>query len=285
MGLEGYLKYRRAWEAGLWVAFFAVHTVVNTTVVWFDVQRVEAGHALWELITWETTSALVTLALIPALLTFDRWFPFRRHTFGTSFLAHLLFTVPWSVVHSLGMVGMRKLVYWFRGEVYTFDPWIDGLFYEFLKDIRGYFFLLALVYLYRFVIRRLQGEAQFVPEGDSEAPRTPEPAEPDRILVKKLGREFLVRVEDIDWLEAAGNYVTLHVGDRNYLLRETMSGIERRFSGKGFARVHRSAIVNLDRVTEIEPFDTGDARAHLVSGDCVPVSRRYRQTLKERLAT
>src|SRR5690606_27871546 len=106
----------------------------------------------------------------------------------------------------------------------------------------------------------------------------------DRFLVKKLGREFLVRVEDIDWIEAAGNYVTLHVGERLYPLRETMTAIEQKLDGRGFARVHRGAIVNLDRVRDIEPFDTGDARAHLVSGTAVAVSRRYRQTLKARLA-
>lgn len=62
-----------------------------------------------------------------------------------------------------------------------------------------------------------------------------------------------------------------------------MSGIEQKLKSQGFARVHRSAIINLDRVREIEPFDTGDARAHLVTGAAVPISRRYRQELKERL--
>jgi len=104
----------------------------------------------------------------------------------------------------------------------------------------------------------------------------------DRFLVKKLGREFLVRVADIDWIEASGNYVNLRVGTRAYPLRETMAGIESRLAGAGFMRVHRSAIVNLDRVQEIVPFDTGDGEIRLAGEVRVPVSRRYRKELREK---
>jgi DNA-binding LytR/AlgR family response regulator len=85
----------------------------------------------------------------------------------------------------------------------------------------------------------------------------------ERFLVKKFGREFLVRIEEINWIEFCGNYVNIHVG---------------------FQRVHRSAIVNLDRVTEIIAFDTGDGQAKLKTDALVPISRRYRQELRERLS-
>jgi len=130
------------------------------------------------------------------------------------------------------------------------------------------------------VLLRLQGEARFLDEAHEEEETA---AVVDRFLVKKLGREFLVRVDDIDWIESSGNYVTLHVGGRLYPLRETMTNIERRLRESGFARVHRTAIVNMDRVAEIEPFDTGDARARLEGGQFVPVSRRYRSALRAEL--
>jgi DNA-binding LytR/AlgR family response regulator len=103
------------------------------------------------------------------------------------------------------------------------------------------------------------------------------------MLIKKLGREFLVRVDDIDWIEASGNYVNLHVGSQVYPLRETMTGITERMQPQGFQRVHRSAVVNLDRVAEIVPFESGDGEARLASGARVPVSRRYRKELRERI--
>lgn len=137
-----------------------------------------------------------------------------------------------------------------------------------------------MIYLYRFVIRRLRGEAEFLTEEREQA--APQPVT-DRFLVKKLGREFLVKVEDIDWIEAAGNYVNLNVGSRAYPLRETMTGIEEKLTASGFVRVHRSAIVNLDRVAEIVPFETGDGEARLRSDVRVPVSRRYRKILRDQL--
>ena len=106
----------------------------------------------------------------------------------------------------------------------------------------------------------------------------------DRFLIKKLGREFLVRLDEIDWIESCGNYVNLHVGDRVYPLRDTMTSISERLEPHGFQRIHRSAIVNLDRVAEIVASDSGDGEARLSSNATVPVSRRFRKELRDRLA-
>ena len=126
----------------------------------------------------------------------------------------------------------------------------------------------------------MQGEAEFLSEGREE--ESPAPVT-DRFLVRKLGRDFLVRVSEIDWVEASGNYVNLYVGERAYPLRETMNGIEERLAPHGFVRVHRSAIVNLDRVRALLPGDSGDGAVELVSDRKVPVSRRYRKVLRERI--
>lgn len=283
MSLNDYLAKRRRYEILAWGLILAVQVVANTFVTLLDIDRAGRDVAAWEVITWEVTSAIVIAALLPALLLFDARFPLNRDTWRRNLGWHAAFTVAWSLAHVLGMFALREIAYRMAGSDYGFTGRGIGVefFYEYLKDVRSYASILAAVYLYRFIIRRLQGEASFVPEGEAGAVL---PAEiPDRFLVKKLGREFLVNVQDIDWIESAGNYVTLHVGDRLYPLRETMSGIESRLETRGFARVHRGAILNLDRVKEIEPFDTGDARAHLTSGGVVPVSRRYRQELRNRL--
>jgi len=121
-----------------------------------------------------------------------------------------------------------------------------------------------------------------------ERPDEGEPVEPverpERLLVKKLGKEFLVSVRDIEWVEAAGNYVNLHLGGRVYPLRETMTKLLGRLDPESFVRVHRSYIVRLDSIAEIEPQESGDARIHLVNGQQVPVSRRYREQLRAQLA-
>lgn len=277
---QQYLSHRRVFETGFWLLLFVVNATANSITTNIDLARTGAGVDAWEPWAWEITSGLAWLALIPVLLAFDRRFPLHRPHPLRHYLWHALFSAVVSALHIAGMVLLRELAYAAAGEDYNFGPWLAEFGYEYLKDARTYAGFLALIYLYRLVLRRWQGEAGFLDQGREDTP--PEPVS-DRFLVKKLGREFLVRVEDIDWIESAANYVNLHVGERVYPLRDTMAAIEQKLAPRGFVRVHRGAIVNLDRVREIEPFDTGDARAHLATGRTVPVSRRYRQELRERL--
>jgi DNA-binding LytR/AlgR family response regulator len=106
---------------------------------------------------------------------------------------------------------------------------------------------------------------------------------PQRFLVKKLGKEFLLPANDIEWIQAWGNYVNLRVRGHDYPMRSTMAAIEARLDATRFARVHRSYIVNLDQVTQIEPSDSGDATVRMKDGATVPCSRRYRDDLRRSL--
>ena len=80
----------------------------------------------------------------------------------------------------------------------------------------------------------------------------------------------------IDWIEAADNYVCLHCGSATHVLRETMSGLESQLDPAAFVRIHRSAIVNLHRVREIQPWFRGDSRLVLDNGTVLTLSRTYR---------
>jgi two-component system LytT family response regulator len=105
----------------------------------------------------------------------------------------------------------------------------------------------------------------------------------DRLVVKSGGRVFFLRTEDIDWIEAAGNYVRLHMGDESHLFRETMNNIEARLDTRRFVRVHRSRIVNTDRIKELQPAPTGEYLVVLHNGARLPLSRGYRDKLQEQL--
>jgi two-component system LytT family response regulator len=101
----------------------------------------------------------------------------------------------------------------------------------------------------------------------------------DRLLVKTAGRVLFLRVDEIDWMEAAGSYVRLHVGRDGHLLHEGMAALMARLDPARFARIHRSTIVNLDRVRELQPWFHGDAVAILRDGTRLQVSRTYRDAL------
>lgn len=110
--------------------------------------------------------------------------------------------------------------------------------------------------------------------------RSQPPRSRERLMVRSDGRLYFVRVDDIDWVEAAGNYVKLHVGRETHLMRETMAGIEKMLDPSRFLRIHRSAIVNLDRVREMQPWFSGEYTVILRDGTQLRLSRVYRDRLE-----
>ena len=111
----------------------------------------------------------------------------------------------------------------------------------------------------------------------------PEPPRVDRLVVKSGGRVFFLRTEEIDWIEAAGNYVRLHLGSENHLFRETMNRMESRLDTRRFARIHRSRIVNIERIQEMQPWLNGEYAVVLRTGTRLTLSRGYRDKLQEQL--
>jgi two-component system LytT family response regulator len=105
---------------------------------------------------------------------------------------------------------------------------------------------------------------------------------PRRFLVKGDGQMYFVAVDDIDWIEAYGNYVRLHVGKGVHLIRETLGNIERKLDPTRFARVHRSSIVNLDRVSRMDLWGAGDYVVLLKDGTKLKLSRWYRSRIEEK---
>jgi len=105
----------------------------------------------------------------------------------------------------------------------------------------------------------------------------------ERLVVKSGGRLFFLRPDEIDWVEAAGNYVRLHVGNTSHLLRETMNALEGRLDPETFVRIHRSRIVNMERIQELQPWLNGEYVVVLRSGTRLTLSRGHREKLQARL--
>jgi two-component system LytT family response regulator len=105
-----------------------------------------------------------------------------------------------------------------------------------------------------------------------------------RIAVKNGGRAFFVRADEVDWIEAADNYIRLHVGAATHLVRESLRTLEAKLDPRFFLRVHRSAIVNIDAIRELQPWFHGDHVVILRSGVRLTCSRRYDERLRQMLA-
>jgi two-component system, LytTR family, response regulator len=105
----------------------------------------------------------------------------------------------------------------------------------------------------------------------------------ERLAVKARGELVFLKVADVDWIESVGYYACLHVGGNTHVLRRSLLDLERELDGEQFMRIHRSIIVNLERVHKLELQDGGDYEVILRSGDRLRLSRRFRRSLLDRM--
>ena len=280
---DRYQPFRPWVEPGYWIVGTVITAAANSATALMDIRRAGLHFQGWEPVAWEWSSNLVFLALVPLVVWFTRRVPLHLDTWRRALPLHLLASVVWSALHVAGMVALRKAIYAMQGAQYDFGDWPREFFYEYLKDVRSYAGGVATIEVYRWFLRRLQGEASLLALAD-DAPAQSPGERPERFLVRKLGKEFLIAANEIESAQAAGNYVNLHLRGRDYPLRSTMSTVEQMLDPARFVRVHRSWIVNLDCIAEIEPLDTGDARIRLRDGRVIPCSRTYREALRPRAA-
>lgn len=103
----------------------------------------------------------------------------------------------------------------------------------------------------------------------------------DRIIVKTNGRIIFLRLEEVDWMEAAGNYVKIHVGNESHLIRETMNNLEAQLDREQFVRIHRSTIINIDKLKELQSWFNGEYKVILTTNAQLIMSRGYRENFNK----
>jgi hypothetical protein len=264
--------------------YFVINGAINASSVWMEHSRsVSNSLQLWEPITWEFSSAISAFLLCPLLFWWFNRYPLQLSDVRRQLLLHLGGTLVFSLLHVALMVSMRELVYYGQGGNYDFGPVLREFFYEYRKDAWGYMSLLLAYQLLRFVYSRVKGEAHLL----DNAEETSEPQQniaPEHFLVKKLDKEFLIRSDDIEWLEASGNYVNLHSKGRIYPLRATLSNTLEQLSSKGFSRIHRSLAVKHSAIDSIQYDSSGDGDILLKNGHQLALSRRYKEALRAALS-
>ncbi|GAB3029612.1 LytR/AlgR family response regulator transcription factor [Bowmanella dokdonensis] len=278
-GFERFERHHRLYVFLIFLGYLLITNSINATSVWMEANRSGSpGIALWEPFVWEYTSTLSVILLLPGLIWLFKKNPPRMTRTGSLLLTHLLGTLVFSILHVAIMVWLREGIYLLAGGDYRFGPVFREFLYEYRKDAWGYLFFYALFYLYNFVYSRLKGEAQLIEQQQDNGWQTA----PEHLLVKKLDREFLVKVADIEWLESSGNYVNLHSGGRIYPLRATLSSLMERLGSAGFSRIHRSYAVNHHAIESISYQPSGDGDIRLKNGQTLNLSRRYKDEFKQK---
>jgi hypothetical protein len=275
MAAEGHsIDWRQVavWAVALTVSVFA-HAYVEVATEARSGVPVAFGRAL----AIEVASHVVVAALLPVLYWMHRRWPILG---GLRNLAiHVAALLPFSIVHTTGMAALRLL--WFAGilgEAYSFPLTFDRLAFEFAKDVVNYGMLSGGVLALRQIFARPPAPVVVQAPVPTPMPGTPPTgALPERFAVRKRGKEIMVEVADIDWIEAAGNYAVLHVGGETLEIRSSLTKLEGELDPRRFVRVHKSYVVNVARIAEVTPWISGDWRIRLQDGAEVNLSRRYRQ--------
>jgi two-component system LytT family response regulator len=184
------------------------------------------------------------------------------------------------VIEEVGLDRMPPTVFVTAHDEYAVRAFEVQAIDYLLKPFGRHRFQSALARARRFLERERQGDmaGRLVELLQSNTRRPGE-----RLLVKSGGRVQFVEVDAIDWVEAEGNYVRLYVGDQVHLMRETMNGLIEKIGSHKFFRIHRSRIVNINRVRELLIAGGGDYQVVLEDGTRLGLSRLYRDALQEQL--
>ena len=249
------------------VPLFLFAAIINSLSTIYDLHRSGKVVPSWEPVSWELTSIIAVFVAVPILPAVARLAPP-----GCGWLRILAFnalaTLPFSLVHTGGMFGLRTLFYRLAGEHYRFVA--SDFLYEYRKDL--------LTYLILYGVFWITGRAA-APQPAAETPRPSPPADPVFTIVDG-SRTHRATPGEILALRAAGNYVEFHLaGGERPLMRGSLQEMQEKLAGHGFLRTHRSWVVNPRRVRQLTAQGSGDFLLTLDGGDEAPLSRRFPEAL------
>ncbi|KZN67067.1 LytR/AlgR family response regulator transcription factor [Pseudoalteromonas luteoviolacea] len=252
--------------------YLFINNTVNALSVWTEHNRDGISTTqLWEPFVWEYTSALALLALIPMLIAIFQRYPIKSTPPLMQVIIHIASSLVFSLCHVLIMVGLRHLAYLVMQGNYDFGDYYQEFWYEYRKDLLSYLFIFFIFHSAKWVLESSSDD------GQQELPLNQPPTQ---FLVKKHGEEHLIKVSEIEWYEASGNYVNLHSKGRIYPLRETLNSLSNRLATAHVTRVHRRFAVNDHKIKSVRFASSGDGIITLESGVEVNLSRRYKSDFK-----
>jgi LytTr DNA-binding domain len=262
------VRRRTLLEALAWTVLVTFLWTVDTIGKIYYRNTWGIGKDNFRLISDQVTSAIAVLILVLFVVHWLRLFPIQRDRWLSVLIGHIVGSALFAFFHMTLMIVFRSVVFFLVDATYYWkDGFATNLLLEYQKDIKIYLGIIAIVSGYRFFRRSRDVE------------RKP-PAKANRLLVQTGAGEAVLRYEQIDYLEAARNYVSVHADGKEYLVRDTIANIEQELSSGPFARSHRSYVVNLDKVAEVRSVD-GSLKVRLTTGALLPLSRGYRDGFRE----
>jgi len=265
---------RKLWESAAWLVLIALLWGTDLLARLSELEQDRVVPQTFRLVSEQVTSAIAAWIMVLFLVHWLRLFPLSLAVWPRTVIGHTAGSVIFAFGHFALMIALRIPWYAINGRSYIWrEPFVSNLIVEYQKDIKIYVGFVLVIAAYRHFRR------SNAPSSDPSV----SPIAADRLIVQTGSGEAVLRSGQIDYLEAARNYVSIHADGREYLLRETMANVLERLRGAPFVQTHRSYIVNLDRVAEIRAVDS---RQYVIlsGGQRVPLSRSYRSRFEEALS-
>ncbi|MDX1406361.1 MAG: LytTR family DNA-binding domain-containing protein [Woeseiaceae bacterium] len=255
---------RKVWEVAAWIALVAVLWGTDLLAKLSERDQFGVGKDTFRLVSEQVTSALAVLVMVLFLVEWLKLFPLSLKNWPRTVIGHTIGTVLFAFGHYSLMVALRAAWYALSDHPYIWrQPFVSNLVVEYQKDIKIYIGFVVVIAAYRYYQRSREPLAQ---------------SAVNRLVVQTGSGDKVMRIEQIEYLEAAKNYVAVHSSGREYILRETMANMARKLPADSFVRIHRSFIVNVDQISEIKAADSGH-RVILLNGQELPLSRNYREAV------
>ncbi len=269
---------RRVLEIIFWPLLIAFFWTVDGWNKFAERERTGVGLDDFRLVAEQATSAAAALCMVPFVVWWIRRFPLEAGRWLGSAAALITGSVLFAAGHYVLIVVFRVVVFHFSGRQYgTAASHLDNFVFEYQKDVKIYLSMVAIVVAYRYW--RDQSRPP-VPVSGPLSESAESAGQNPRLVVQSGSGERVLRAEQIDYLQAARNYVSIYAEGQEYILRETLSHLDEKLRAADFVRTHRSYLVNMDRVREIRPAESGTWRVLLSSGAEIPLSRTYRDPFK-----
>jgi len=270
-GSSDLMRKRTLFEALGWAALIAFLWTVDTFAKISYRSNTGFGKDNFRLISDQATSATAVLVMVLFVVYWLRLFPVRKDTWTSAIIGHTVGSVIFAFGHQILMIIQRVAVFAFKDMTYHWqEGFVSNLIVEYQKDVKIYVGIVAVMTAYQFY-RHIQSNP------------TPRVRLTNRLVVQTGTGEAVLAYEEIDYIEASRNYLEVHVGEKEYLIRDTAANLEKRLADGPFARSHRGYIVNLDKVAEIKMVD-GSLQILLKNGAALPLSRSYRDAFKLSIA-
>jgi LytTr DNA-binding domain-containing protein len=256
-----------------WLGFWSLLGLVASVQFFLADQRLALHpHTWWQALAISLSAWYVWGLLAVVVARLARRFRMDRANFGRHLIIHLGASLDLALLHLFAAVGLQAALHAAVAEPFVFGQALVDTFTLFFHwNVLTYWAILAVVHAHDYH-RDLEARRSALAQLETQVARQ----RLERLLVEDDGRRVFVRSADVDWIEAAKNYVRVHVGDRTHVLRSTLSALEERLDPERFRRINRSTLVNLDCVKELQPWFHGDAICILRSGVRLTVSRNFR---------